>query len=106
LLAQLKDLEILKAKFEDTDVGYEKVQIFRIASKLGEDATAGDAAFKKFVNESHQHRERVRDAAKSARVRCGTGARSAVVLCTSLVARLTVGLQQGCLSRQRGSPTE
>jgi energy-coupling factor transporter ATP-binding protein EcfA2 len=32
LLAQLKDREILKAKFEDTNVGYEKVQIFRIAS--------------------------------------------------------------------------
>ncbi len=53
LLAQLKDREVLKAKFEDTDVGYEKVQIFRIASELGEDATAGDAAFKKFVNETY-----------------------------------------------------
>jgi energy-coupling factor transporter ATP-binding protein EcfA2 len=52
-LAQLKDREVLKAKFEDTDVGYEKVQIFRIASELGEDATAGDAAFKKFVNETY-----------------------------------------------------
>ncbi|HTT93641.1 MAG TPA: AAA family ATPase, partial [Solirubrobacterales bacterium] len=53
LLAQLKDREILKAKFEDTEVGYEKVQIFRIASELGEDATAGDAALKKFVNETY-----------------------------------------------------
>ncbi len=34
LLAQLKDREILKAKFEATNVGYEKVQIFRIASAL------------------------------------------------------------------------
>ncbi len=53
LLAQLKDREVLKAKFEDTDVGYEKVQIFRIASELGEDATTGNAAFKKFVNETY-----------------------------------------------------
>jgi hypothetical protein len=53
LLAQLKDREILKSKFEDTDVGYEKVQIFRIASVLGDDVTPADAAFKKFVNESH-----------------------------------------------------
>jgi energy-coupling factor transporter ATP-binding protein EcfA2 len=53
LLAQLKDHEILKSKFENTDVGYEKVQIFRIASALGDDVTAGDAAFKKFVNESY-----------------------------------------------------
>lgn len=53
LLAQLKNREILKSKFEDTDVGYEKVQIFRIASTLDDDVTAGDAAFKKFVNESY-----------------------------------------------------
>ena len=54
LLAELKDREILKGKFEDTDVGYEKVQIFRIASELGgDDATTSDAAFKKFVNESY-----------------------------------------------------
>jgi energy-coupling factor transporter ATP-binding protein EcfA2 len=53
LLAQLKDREALKAKFEDTNVGYEKVQIFRIASALDPDALAGDAAFKKFVNESY-----------------------------------------------------
>jgi energy-coupling factor transporter ATP-binding protein EcfA2 len=53
LLAELRDREILKAKFEATDVGYEKVQLFRIALELDEDATAGDAAFKKFVNESY-----------------------------------------------------
>lgn len=53
LLAQLKDREILKAKFEDTDVGYEKIQIFRIASALDPDGPGGDAAFKKFVNESY-----------------------------------------------------
>ena len=53
LLAQLRDKEVLKAKFEDTSVGYEKVQIFRIASALDPDAPRGDAAFKKFVNESY-----------------------------------------------------
>jgi hypothetical protein len=53
LLAQLKDREALKAKFDGTDVGYEKVQIFRIASSLDPGAPKGDAAFKKFVNESY-----------------------------------------------------
>lgn len=53
LLAQLKDKDVLKAKFEGTNVGYEKVQIFRIASALDPDAPAGDPAFKKFVNESY-----------------------------------------------------
>jgi energy-coupling factor transporter ATP-binding protein EcfA2 len=53
LLAQLKDRTVLKAKFEGTNVGYEKVQIFRIASALNPDAPEGDAAFKKFVNESY-----------------------------------------------------
>jgi len=53
LLIQLKDRGILRAKFEDTNVGYEKVQIFRIASALDPDAPGGDAAFKKFVNESY-----------------------------------------------------
>lgn len=53
LLAQIKDREVLKVKFEATDVGYEKVQIFRIATALDPDTQAGDAAFKKFVNESY-----------------------------------------------------
>lgn len=53
LLAQIKDREALKAKFEYTNVGYEKVQIFRIALELDPDAPGGDAAFKKFVNESY-----------------------------------------------------
>lgn len=53
ILADLKDLEVLKAKFEHTNVGYEKVQIFRIASALDPSAPGGDAAFKKFVNESY-----------------------------------------------------
>jgi energy-coupling factor transporter ATP-binding protein EcfA2 len=53
LLAQLKDRQVLKAKFVETNVGYEKVQIFRIASALDPDAAGGDPAFKKFVNESY-----------------------------------------------------
>lgn len=53
ILAQLKDRDVLKSKFEATDVGYEKVQIFRIASALDPDAHGGDATFRKFVNESY-----------------------------------------------------
>jgi hypothetical protein len=52
LLAQLKDRSALKAKFDDTDVGYERVQLFRIASELDPEAAGGDAAFRKFINES------------------------------------------------------
>jgi energy-coupling factor transporter ATP-binding protein EcfA2 len=53
LLTQVKDWAVLKAKFENTNVGYKKVQIFRIASALDPDAPGGDAALKKFVNESY-----------------------------------------------------
>lgn len=53
LLSQLKDRDVLKAKFENTDVGYEKVQIFRIASALDPVGLGGDPAFRKFVNESY-----------------------------------------------------
>ncbi len=53
LLTQVKDRAVLKAKFKNTNVGYEKVQIFRIASALDPDAPGGDAALKKFVNESY-----------------------------------------------------
>lgn len=53
LHAQLKDRNVLRAKFDDTNVGYEKVQIFRVASALDPNAALGDAAFRKFVNESY-----------------------------------------------------
>lgn len=53
LVAQLKDRAVLKAKFENAIGGYEKVQIFRIAWALDPDAPRGDAALKKFVNESY-----------------------------------------------------
>ncbi|NDK91706.1 AAA family ATPase [Gordonia desulfuricans] len=53
LLAELKDREVLKAKFQETNVGYEKVQIFRIALELDPEASIADVAFKKFVNETY-----------------------------------------------------
>lgn len=53
LVAQLRDKETLKVKFNQTNVGYEKVQIFRIALALDDFASGGDVAFKKFVNESY-----------------------------------------------------
>ncbi|WP_035880553.1 hypothetical protein, partial [Cryobacterium sp. MLB-32] len=49
----LRDPLVLKEKFDATDVGYEKVQLFRIMSKLYPEGIPGDAAFKKFVNESY-----------------------------------------------------
>ena len=53
ILTDLKNPEVLVEKFENTDVGYEKVQIYRIASVLDPDRSKGDPAFKKFVNESY-----------------------------------------------------
>lgn len=53
LLAELKDLDCLRKKFNETYVGYEKVQIFRIAAKLEPGLLSGDAPLRKFVNESY-----------------------------------------------------
>lgn len=50
IVADLQDLETLKAKFAATSVGYEKVQIFRMLSELH--APADDDTFSKFVNET------------------------------------------------------
>jgi energy-coupling factor transporter ATP-binding protein EcfA2 len=50
LVGELRDLETLKAKFAATDVGYEKVQIFRMMLEL--DEPEEDDMFKKFVNET------------------------------------------------------
>lgn len=50
LVAELRDLEALKAKFAATEVGYEKVQIFRMLLEL--DDPEDDDTFKKFVNET------------------------------------------------------
>lgn len=53
ILAELQDATALKAKFATTDVGYEKVQLFRIASEAGLVGPSRDPAFKKFVNETY-----------------------------------------------------
>lgn len=53
LVRELRNPISLKAKFDATDVGYEKVQIFRIMSNLDPTGIQGDDAFRKFVNESY-----------------------------------------------------
>ena len=53
LLSELKQLRALKARFESTDVGYEKVQLFRVMSVLDPAALKGDDVFTKFVNETY-----------------------------------------------------
>lgn len=53
LLKELRDPEVLKKKFDATSVGYEKVQIFRIASETQPSSSTADAGFTKFVNESY-----------------------------------------------------
>jgi energy-coupling factor transporter ATP-binding protein EcfA2 len=53
ILSQLRDPAVLKSKFEETHVGYEKVQLFRIASELNSIALGSNAAFRKFVNETY-----------------------------------------------------
>lgn len=50
IVADLRDLDTLKTKFFATDVGYEKVQIFRMLLEIDEPQD-GDT-FKKFVNET------------------------------------------------------
>lgn len=53
LLSELRDTEALAALFHGTDVGYEKVQLFRIMSTLHPVALKGDDVFTKFVNETY-----------------------------------------------------
>lgn len=53
LLTEIKNPVALKARFDGTDVGYEKVQLFRIMSVLNPVALKGDDVFTKFVNESY-----------------------------------------------------
>ena len=43
----------LKARFETTTVGYEKVQLFRIMLALDPESLKGDDVFTKFVNETY-----------------------------------------------------
>lgn len=50
LVGEFRNLETLKSKFAATDVGYEKVQIFRMLLEI--DEPEDDDTFKKFVNET------------------------------------------------------
>lgn len=52
MIQELRDPAGMKARFEATDVGYEKIQIFRIMSELNPEGLSGDSAFRKFINES------------------------------------------------------
>ena len=53
MVQELRNPAVLKAEYEATSVGYEKVQIFRVISKLDSEGVKGDDAFRKFVNESY-----------------------------------------------------
>lgn len=53
VVQELKDPAILKAKFDATNVGYEKVQLFRVSLGDKNGSKNGDEAFQKFVNESY-----------------------------------------------------
>ena len=53
VVQDLKIPAIVKEKFDSTDVGYEKVQLFRILLNDKSWAKIGDEAFQKFVNESY-----------------------------------------------------
>jgi hypothetical protein len=50
IVGELRDLKTLKAKFAATDVGYEKVQIFRMLLEINK--PKDDDTFQKFVNET------------------------------------------------------
>lgn len=53
ILAGLHEAGALKARFDATEVGYEKVQLFRIMHAFNPDKLKGDEIFTKFVNESY-----------------------------------------------------
>lgn len=53
LATEAKNQESLKARFRATDVGYEKVQLFRILLALDPESFKGDEVFTKFVNETY-----------------------------------------------------
>lgn len=48
LVAEVKDVEVIKAKFYATDVGYEKIQLFRLINDEHD-----DSVIRKFINESY-----------------------------------------------------
>lgn len=49
-VGEIRDIAVLKKKFADTNVGYEKIQFFRMMLELSEPNS--DDTFKKFVNET------------------------------------------------------
>lgn len=53
VLAELKRPGAVEARFHATDVGYEKVQLFRILLTLNPNSFNGHSVFKKFVNETY-----------------------------------------------------
>ena len=53
VLADLKTPGFLKARFDATEVGYEKVQLFRIMLAFDPSRLQGDDVFTKFVNETY-----------------------------------------------------
>lgn len=53
LATEAKNQESLKARFRATDVGYEKVQLFRMLLALDPESFKGDEVFTKFVNETY-----------------------------------------------------
>lgn len=53
LVAELKKAGALRARFDATNVGYEKVQLFRIMLALNPESLRGDDVFTKFVNETY-----------------------------------------------------
>jgi energy-coupling factor transporter ATP-binding protein EcfA2 len=53
MVNEFQDPAALRAKFDGTDVGYEKVQIFRVMSEQDPTRLRGDTALRKFVNESY-----------------------------------------------------
>lgn len=53
LLGDLNDPQKVKARFEETAVGYEKVQLFRVFTVLSPTTLAKDRIFTKFVNETY-----------------------------------------------------
>jgi energy-coupling factor transporter ATP-binding protein EcfA2 len=52
-VAELQDFGGLKAKYDATEIGYEKVQIFRVLAELEPERLKTGSAFQKFLNESY-----------------------------------------------------
>jgi energy-coupling factor transporter ATP-binding protein EcfA2 len=53
LVTESKNQKSLKARFRTTDVGYEKVQLFRMLLAVDPESFNGDEVFTKFVNETY-----------------------------------------------------